>query len=407
MLLGNNDTKGSSLQSHAGALLEIMENRKMRQDYVHVLVDAMGGEVVQGMFQWSPGRICNQFAHTLAERNTAFNTGFDLLERMSGFNRIVCVPETDEKKREEVEDSIFNSKTKIQEAEIAFIKKVLEAEAMNPTEEAVVYDIQKRKLTATEDEKNLLDVLVHYIKFDKDFRPMLQWSDIYAMQDTSKSHILDNAKVFGMVGSGNWLHNDKQTLYYNSFPETVRQRKPMFETIIAACRLAGFDYLSGTTTKSKIDANKAEILRLVRAATLKTGEADTKCKADPVKALKAALKLVGYSIKVSRKRTEGVRERSYEITRGCTMKKITQLSNGAKIVVDTDKLLPHYKNIEDNWDFQDDPKLAMVSAANASVYSSKAKAAMAAAFAAVAAIAVYRIASSFEVSEPSQKKQRI
>ena len=77
------------------------------------------------------------------------------------------------------------------------------------------------------------------------------------------------------------------------------------------------------------------------------------------------------------------------------MKKITMYAKTkagqTKILVDAGNLLPHYKNIE-KWDIETDPKLAMVSAAKASWYSSKAKAAMAAAFAAVAAITVNKIA---------------
>ena len=194
VLLGKRDRRKNCSQTHMQAVYEILENKNLRSDYTHALVDSCVA-LKDGMFKWSAGKVCSQFAFSLSERNTCFNWSFDRLARLSGFEVKKAGMLLDKEQKELADDAMDKGKYLEQQSEIALITNILERQKNSSTRinKSDLERIKRRIKTQTEtgDELQQEKVLTAYFKYEESFRDQLQWTDIVATIE--KAHLLDHA----------------------------------------------------------------------------------------------------------------------------------------------------------------------------------------------------------------------
>jgi hypothetical protein len=364
ILLGLRDRKTECLQTRACAEKEILENKTLRYDYTSVLTEST---IVlhDDRFQWTPGRVCKQFAYEMAEKNTGFNLSFDRL--VNG-----CIIKRDQGTGFDEKEMLTRAKlalVDLQQSEIKTVTTLLREQKIDPISYSDFKEAQERRRHQIASERDIMicEYLAPYFAFDEEFRDKLTWSDILTVKDEKCKKILDNAKVMQMLPA-QWLSNDVMNLTYAAIPEFFMMRKPMFEKIIEVCQLAGFTGLGGTGSYSLCVANKAKILKLTDEIALLHKTRKNRGKNDPVKGLQKVLKLVGCSLAKERRCTKGVQEITYTMSHDCTLKQIEIITMGVekseypKVKVELSRLLPHYKNkiadeapIPLEWDDDDEP----------------------------------------------------
>ena len=400
------------------ALYEILDNKKLRTDYTHALVDSCVS-LKDGVFQWSAGKVCRQYAFSLAERNTCFNWSFDKLSRMSGF-------ETSAARffdgGLETGKLIKTGKYLEQQREIKVISDILDFQKIKAVTKEELNEIKMRIKTQKETAYELQQdrVLTAYYKYESSFRPQLTWSDIIATNE--KGHLLDNAWLFATKTPDQWQSHDLKKLQYAAMPEKLAMRRLRFESICRLLHALKLYDAKGSwqhINKRVFEDNEPLILeqtRLFAKLDDRTWEKST-----PVGALKKELKYCGFDLEKKRLRTGEIetkgksagqkkKEAWYCLCRLEKLKTITLLKppgekgKPEKLIVSLQRLLPAYKRevmqelkpLEDSDDeWGDEPAdvtvsmlKAIVSMANSSAAAAKASAECASAASSLATISL-------------------
>ena len=357
------------------AVYEILENKNLRSDYTHALVDSCVA-LKDGMFQWSAGKVCSQFAFSLSERNTCFNWSFEKLARLSGFEVEEAGMELDRKQKEDADDSMEKAKYLEQQREITMISDILERQKNSSTRinKSDLERIKKRIKTQTETQDELQQdkVLTAYFKYEESFRDQLQWTDIVATIE--KAHLLDNAWMF-LKTHEEWQAHDLMKLQYAAMPEKLIMRKLRFDGI--GRLLTSFGFMAGGKAEEinvSVVNDNAELMFMLTKELARLDDRTNEAKT-PLEALKKELKYCGLELGKRRLHTGEVetkgkykgqkrKESWYRLAKLKKLKSITILDDPdavdntpcpeekekpkpGKVTVLLQHLLPHYKKLEE------------------------------------------------------------
>ena len=306
------------IQTYEQALLEITENKNVRNEYSHMLADSKIGLNADNVFVWTAGPVCKQFAYTLAERNTGFDISFHKLIKLSGFEheyyenpyidkaQIEKLAETQysidrgryEKQQDQIaaiEEILANQRTRWRKKELLdvlypdpscqpVVTKQLLLETMDiekkleegvPLSQADHYKIKNRvkDSTATEEEIKLNKVLIAYFKYEASFRDELTWQDIKATQDADAAKVLENAWVRTTMKDPNMIRSyDNNTIRFAGYPEMVKLRLPYLQLLMRLMSHLGF---VGPNKKEWITATELESQGdIIRQFTAKMAKLD-------------------------------------------------------------------------------------------------------------------------------------
>ena len=405
VLMTEADREITKTQTHEEALLEITENKRIRSEYSHMFVDSRMELNESGVFSWTAGPVCRQFAFTLAERNSGFRQSFDLLVKLSGFSQYEYGEQSmTASERSDVAESLDNGAYSNQQDEIRVIEEILknqrtpwcvETYAMNLQDkiaEGVPLDknnfaelkLKVKHGTATEKEIQIQKVLAVYFKYDLSFRNELTWRDIRATQDKAK--LLENAWVRKTYSGDKFglQEYDRDSIKYAGYQENVALRYPrMIELGGLLTRLEFVGPNRRWISQDELESNGPLITETVDRIANLDGRKNKKL--DPVAGLKEELKWTGLKLVKERKRmgpvqTTGAQSEigkrarvngyKFDKTVDITLAKIKVLINPAQIQEDEDgkktgpkynyekvklsRLLPHYKvKVEDPWALED------------------------------------------------------